>query len=332
MGKIGFTTTIPIEVIFASGNIPLDLNNIFINDKDSMSLVRNAEIKGFPRNMCGWIKGLYAVVKKHKIKEVIAVTQGDCSNTYALMEILQMDGVKIIPFAYPYNRDKDLLRLQINKLMETLKVKERDVIESKKRLDKIREKVHRIDRMTWEDNLVSGFENHLYLVSTSDMNGDPEKFENDIDNFISSLRKRRPNNGEVRLGFIGVPPIFTNLYEFIEAKGGRVVFNETQRQFAMPYRTDDIVEQYRLYTYPYGIFGRIRDIEEQVRIREIHGLIHYVQAFCYRQLEDLIIRSKENKIPILTLEGDHPIELDARSKIRIEGFIEMLKNKNKRNN
>lgn len=332
MEKIGFTTTIPIEVIFASGNIPVDLNNIFINDEDSMSLVRSAEINGFPRNMCGWIKGLYAVTKKHKIKKVVAVTQGDCSNTYALMEILQMDGVEIIPFAYPYNRDRDLLKLQINKFLETLKVKERDVIESKKRLDKIREKVHRIDRMTWKNNLVTGFENHLYLVSTSDMNGDPEKFEKDIDIFLSSLKNRRSFNSEVRLGFIGVPPIFNNLYEFIELKGGRVVFNETQRQFAMPYKTSDIIEQYRLYTYPYDIFGRISDIGEQVKAREIHGIIHYVQAFCYRQLEDLIIRSKKNNIPILTLEGDHPIELDARSKIRIEGFIEILKNKNKRKN
>jgi benzoyl-CoA reductase/2-hydroxyglutaryl-CoA dehydratase subunit BcrC/BadD/HgdB len=28
--------------------------------------------------------------------------------------------------------------------------------------------------------------------------------------------------------------------------------------------------------------------------------------------------------PVLTLEGDKPSPLDARSKIRLEGFIEML--------
>lgn len=328
--KIGFTTTIPIEVIFASGNIPVDLNNIFITDQDSMSLVREAEVKGFPRNMCGWIKGIYSAAKKYGIERIIAVTQGDCSNTYALMEILQMDGVDIIPFAYPYNRDRDLLRLQIKKLMDSFGVKERDVTDSKKRLDRIRTKVHRIDQMTWKENTVTGFENHLYLVSTSDMNGDPEGFEKNADEFLESLGKRDTLQEEVRLGFIGVPPIFSNLYEFIEKKGGRVVFNETQRQFAMPYRTDDIIEQYRMYTYPYDIFGRIRDIEEQVKMRGVHGLVHYVQAFCYRQLEDLILRSKENHIPILTLEGDSPAELDARSKVRIEGFIEMLKNRKRK--
>ena len=30
MGKIGLTTTVPVEVIFAAGDTPVDLNNIFI--------------------------------------------------------------------------------------------------------------------------------------------------------------------------------------------------------------------------------------------------------------------------------------------------------------
>jgi benzoyl-CoA reductase/2-hydroxyglutaryl-CoA dehydratase subunit BcrC/BadD/HgdB len=49
-----------------------------------------------------------------------------------------------------------------------------------------------------------------------------------------------------------------------------------------------------------------------------------VQAFCFRQIEDLIVR-KRLKMPILTLEGDRPGPLDARTRIRLEGFIEMLK-------
>ena len=93
----------------------------------------------------------------------------------------------------------------------------------------------------------------------------------------------------------------------------------------MPSRTGDIVEQYRNYTYPYDVFARIDDIKEETEKRKIDGLIHYVQAFCYRQLEDLILRSQENSLPILTLEGENPTGLDERSKIRIEGFIEMLK-------
>ena len=33
MGRIGITTTVPSEVIFAAGHTPVDLNNIFIGDE-----------------------------------------------------------------------------------------------------------------------------------------------------------------------------------------------------------------------------------------------------------------------------------------------------------
>jgi benzoyl-CoA reductase/2-hydroxyglutaryl-CoA dehydratase subunit BcrC/BadD/HgdB len=69
---------------------------------------------------------------------------------------------------------------------------------------------------------------------------------------------------------------------------------------------------------------RLRDIREEVKRRRIDGLIHYVQSFCFRQIEDLILRY-EMDLPILTLEGDKPAPLDARTKVRIESFIEMVK-------
>jgi benzoyl-CoA reductase/2-hydroxyglutaryl-CoA dehydratase subunit BcrC/BadD/HgdB len=56
----------------------------------------------------------------------------------------------------------------------------------------------------------------------------------------------------------------------------------------------------------------------------VDGVIHYVQAFCFRQIEDMIVRQRL-KTPILTLEGDRPGPLDARTRIRLEGFTEMLK-------
>ena len=101
------------------------------------------------------------------------------------------------------------------------------------------------------------------------------------------------------------------------------MFNETQRQFAMPYDIDDLVEQYRSYTYLYDIFHRLADIVAETGRRRIDGVIHYVQSFCFRQIEDLIIRRKL-PFPILTLEGDKPGSLDERTKIRLEGFVEML--------
>jgi benzoyl-CoA reductase/2-hydroxyglutaryl-CoA dehydratase subunit BcrC/BadD/HgdB len=98
----------------------------------------------------------------------------------------------------------------------------------------------------------------------------------------------------------------------------------------MPYRTDTLLQQYLKYTYPYDVFSRLRDIRGEVGRRRIDGLIHYVQSFCFRQIEDLILRYEIN-VPILTLEGDKPTLLDARTKVRIESFIELLKGKREGN-
>ncbi len=323
MSKIGITTTIPSEVLWAAGITPVDLNNLFINSPDNQKLVEQAELQGFPRNTCSWIKGIYSIVRESGIGRVIAVTQGDCSNTQALMEILQSEGIETIPFAYPCNCDRDLLKLQIEKLIEQLGTNWPEVNQAKQRLDEIRRKAHRLDNMTWEEDKVSGFENHLYLVSCSDMQGDIAGFGRQLDQFMAGLADRTPKSDMVRLGYIGVPPIFPELYDYLEEIGARVVFNETQRQFSMPHAAAGLVEQYRLYTYPYGVFERLRDIKQQLKLRRIAGLIHYVQSFCFRQIEDIIIR-RQLDIPTLTLEGDRPAPLDARTKLRLESFIEAL--------
>jgi benzoyl-CoA reductase/2-hydroxyglutaryl-CoA dehydratase subunit BcrC/BadD/HgdB len=195
---------------------------------------------------------------------------------------------------------------------------------ARERLERVRGKVHEIDRLNWQEDRVSGGESHYFQVCTSDMNGDVDAFEAEVDTFLAEAGRREPLRQGLRLAYIGVPPIFTDLYETLEGMGARVVFNETQRQFSMPYPVDSLVEQYRRYTYPYDIFTRLADIEEEIARRRVDGVIHYVQAFCFRQIEDLIVR-KRLKMPILTLEGDRPGPLDARTRIRLEGFIEMLK-------
>lgn len=322
--RVGFTTTIPMEILVAAGRIPIDLNNIFINSPQRDRFLGAAETAGFPKHTCGWIKGIYGVTVAEKIAEVVAVTQGDCSNTHALMEVLQTEGVRIFPFAYPYDRDRDLLALQIEKMMGHFGVTPSQVQEAKEALDRVRAKVHEIDRLTWEEGVVTGLENHYFLVSTSDMRGDPRMFEDEVDLFLSEVKDRRPQSEGIRLGYLGVPPIFTDLYDYLEDLGGKVVFNEIQRQFSMPFSIDDMVEQYLLYTYPYSIFARLEDIKREVRRREINALIHYVQAFCYRQIGDIILR-REIRLPILTTEGDSPSPVDARTKLRLESFVEMLR-------
>lgn len=324
-GKIAITTTIPVEVIFAAGKIPVDLNNIFITDEEASKMVEEAELAGYPRNLCGWIKGLYSVAKRvDNLEAVVAVTQGDCSNTHALMETLEVDGIETIPFAFPYNADLDMLKLQIEKLMEFLNVNWQQVNEVKEKLIKVRQQVWEVDRLTWEENVVSGFHNHLFQVSCSDFNGNPDEFKSQVEKFIKESKHRSPFKEEVRLGYIGVPPIVTDLYSYLEQVGARVVFNEVQRQFTIPFPDEGLIGQYAKYTYPYNVFKRIEDIREQADLRNLDGIIHYTQSFCFRQIQDMIFRQKLD-LPILNLEGDKPGQLDARTKMRIDSFIEMLR-------
>ncbi|GAB7028447.1 2-hydroxyacyl-CoA dehydratase family protein [Geotalea toluenoxydans] len=326
MSRVGFTTTIPVEILIAAGKIPVDLNNIFITSDRSGQLIEEAEVAGFPRNVCGWIKGIYATVLESGIGEMIAVTEGDCSYTKALMEVLSMAGIRVVPFAYPIDRNPQSLKAEMEKLMDHFGVGWPEVNSAKERLDAIRRKVREIDRLTWQENKVTGEENHYFQVCTSDFNSDPEAFEKAVDAFLGEAAARRSFGRQIRLAYLGVPPILSELYPFLETLGARVVLNETQRQFAMPYETTDIVEQYLRYTYPYDIFHRIADIQLEIAQRQVDGVIHYVQSFCFRQIEDMVIRKKLS-LPILTLEGDKPARLDARTRIRLEGFVEMLADK-----
>ncbi len=320
---IGFTTSIPIEVLFAASYIPIDLNNYFINSKDSQSLVDLAEQQGFPRNCCSWIKGIYTSAIKSGAGTVIGVMEGDCSQTKILCQVLEQKGIEVIPFCYPHDRNVIFLEKEIDKLRYRLDISWEKVNETKAYLDEIRRKVAIIDEATWKKNLVHGLDNHLFLISCSDMKGDPESFEKEIDNFLLNINDMPPLHESIRLGFIGVPPIFSDIYEICESFNGRVVFNEIQRQFSMPYESKDIKDQYVKFTYPYAIKWRIADVENEIRNRNLDGLIHYYQSFCFRNLEDIIFRH-DLTVPVLSIEGDYPGKIDARTKIRIESFIEML--------
>ena len=92
----------------------------------------------------------------------------------------------------------------------------------------------------------------------------------------------------------------------------------------MPYTDRALVDKYVAYTYPYEVQARIDDIKEQIKVRKLDGLIHYTQTFCFRQMYDIILRDCID-IPILTLEGDRPGKVDGRTGIRIEAFVDMIK-------
>jgi len=320
--RIGFTTTIPVEIIYAANHVPVDLNNIFMLD-NSLSLVQQAEYNGFPRNICSWIKGLYSVIKNQNIDIIVCVVQGDCSNTHSLMAILKDEAFDVVPFSYPWNRNREGLSNEICSLEKYFNVSRAETLSVKKKIDRIRVKLNLIDKLTWQTNLVTSKENHAWLVSSSDFNSDFVKYELELDSFLSTLNKRKLAEQSIRLGYVGVPTVFDDLYDFIEDKNARIVFNEVQRQFSMFNIEQDIIDQYLNFTYPYDIFFRIKDIKQAIKERRIQGLIAYTQSFCHRQL-DLLSLKKHIHIPILQIEGDLPGKIDARIKLRIESFIELI--------
>jgi benzoyl-CoA reductase/2-hydroxyglutaryl-CoA dehydratase subunit BcrC/BadD/HgdB len=325
MKKIGITTTVPIEVLLAAGYQPVDLNNVLVADPDPARLVAIAERAGFPMNCCAWIKGIYGVCLDSGIEDVLCVTGGDCSNTLMLMETLRLKGLNAVPFAYPTRPDPAVMRQALEELAASLGTTLVRAEAVRDELRPCRDLAGRLDAMTWRDNKVTGWENHLWLVSASDFNGDPRRYEQELGGLLETCAGRPSfSERETRLAYIGVPAVYAReLYPFIERNGGRVVFNEIQRQFAMPEPGGSLAEQYSSYTYPYSIRERLRDIAAEVSRRRVEGVIHYVQAFCHRGIGDIIFREKL-RLPVLTLEGNADFFLNAHARTRVEAFLDML--------
>ena len=233
---IGITTTVPSEVLLAAGYTPVDLNNIFISDENPERLVRLAERAGFPLNTCAWIKGIYSVCLEQQINTVLCVTTGDCSNTTMLMEVLKLRGIHTIPFAYPDAPNVDKMQIALESLADRLGTTLSQAEAVRQQLKPCRNAVTELDRLTWQENKVSGMENHYWLVSSSDFNQDAVKYFSDVRNLNNEAGRRLPYPiDELKLAFVGVPAVYgKDLYPFLEQNGARVVYNEIQRQFAMP--------------------------------------------------------------------------------------------------
>lgn len=320
---VGITTTVPVEIIYAAGMTPVDLNNLFITCEDPPALVSEAERAGFPQTCCCWIKGIYAAAHRFQIGTVVGVTRGDCSSTHALLEVLQHEGRRSIPFEYPAEPDEAAMQASLEDFASVLGTGLDEADQWRRRLDEPRRLAAEIDRLGWQEGRVSGRESHLWLVAASDFCGDPAAYAEAARNFIEEAAARQPATQEVRLGYGGVPPIVDGLYDYVESCGALVVLNETQRQFAMLGPADSLAQLYTRYTYPYGIFPRVSDIAEACEVRSLDGVLHYVQSFCYRRIQAKVLR-EALPVPVLTLECDRPGTLSGQLKTRIEAFVQML--------
>lgn len=325
MKKIGLTTTVPIEVILAKGYTPVDINNLFILDKNYLKYIDLAEKDGFPKSTCAWIKGIYGVCISQGIDEIVGVVEGDCSNTNALIEVLAFKGIKIHTFSYPHSHSLQALEIEIRRFADLFEINMQAVEVIRNRLNSVRQMAKRIDELTYIDGKATGFENHIYQVNMSDLERDVKSMEQRLKQAVDEISQRKEHKPKLRLGYIGVPPMTGDIYSFVQGYNAEFVYNEVQREFAFP-RADqaaNIFEQYFDYTYPYDIEFRLKEIQSQIKNREIDAIIHYTQAFCYRAIESIIVRERL-QIPVLNIEGDKLNALDARTKLRLEAFLDML--------
>lgn len=325
MRKIGITTTVPIEILLAANVKAVDLNNDFITSSNYQHYIDIAEKDGFPKSLCAWIKGLYGVCIDNNIEEIVGVVGGDCSNTKSLVEVLETKGIKINPFSYPTNRTIEAVKTEIDLFAKMFNVDMNAVENIRRQLSEVRDIAKDIDELTYKENKATGFENHLFQIGLSDFEGDVESFQNRLVEKRDEISRRKPLNHKLRLAYIGVPPMTGDIYDFVETLDSRIVYNEVQREFAFPrhQKANNIYEQYYDYTYPYDVMFRLDEIKRQIEEREIDAVIHYTQAFCHKAIEHIVI-SKELDVPVLNIEGDKINKLDARTKLRLEAFLDML--------
>ncbi len=326
--RVGITTTVPSEILYAAGCTPVDMNNLFITSEKYDTYIERAERDGFPKSMCAWIKGIYGAVLEHEIDTLIGVVEGDCSNTKVLLEVLKRRGVEMIPFGFSHSKNLNQMQKEIESLQSLFGVDDKAVEACRQALGRVRELGCKLDALTYESNQATGFENHLFLVSFSDFMGSPNAYQTMLEEKIDEIGKRPPMSQDVRLGYIGVPPMQGDLYDFLESQGARVVYNEVQREFMFPRwkLSQNVSQQYLDYTYPYDLTTRIGEIKEQVQSRRLDAIIHYTQAFCHKAAEDIVIKS-ELDIPVLQIEGDRLNVLDARTRLRLEAFVDMIRDK-----
>lgn len=324
MIRTGISSTLPIEVLLAAGRSILDLNNRFITAPDPGKFLENAHSEGLPRTYCSWTKGVFAAALAENLDEFVIVTGGDCTHSRIMAEKLEMGGMTVIPFCYPFQPDATRLETEIRQLATATDTTIQAAEQIWQQLQPLRRQLAEVDRLTWETGQVTGFENHCILISGSDCNGDPQIFSEDVKTLLQAAKKRPGDTTGPRLGIVGIPPIFNDLYQRLEESGVQVVYNELAREFSMAEPADGLVDQYLRYTYPYNVEFRMERIRRECQRRQLDGLIHYAQSFCFHHTEHDMLQEAAG-LPMLRLEGHEPGPLDARSRTRLDAFVEQLK-------
>jgi predicted CoA-substrate-specific enzyme activase len=324
--RIGIFSTVPIEAILAAGLVPMDVNNLFVQQLDSRETLAQSDAAGLPRNLCAWTRGLYAATLASGLKQVVVVPEGDCTNNVTMARILERRGIDVIEFRYPLgpgDRNHALAEelSRFCKRLGTTAERARQVFEE---LRPVRALLAEIDRLCWKERRIPGSEARVFLLESTDMRGNPLLFSRRLEKAIADAGPRPELPGPA-VALFGVPTALSDLQSRIESAGGFVALCETEHDFAMLPPAASLQEQYLAYAYPYGIGPRLERFGRLLEERRIAGVIVHAQSFCHHNLElPRVERALGASVPTLVVEGDVPAAVSSRDLLRIEAFLSLI--------
>lgn len=305
---VGITALIPPELIYACGKQPLDVNN---GVPVSLSSPRN--------KLCAWTAIWRDMIlnKRLDIDSLVVVAGGDCHNALVDGQKAELSGMPTHYFFYPFDRDADYLRSQLEKLARFLGGIQDERMFSL--ISDLKAKGRTLDELRVNDR-ARGSDVFSALISFSDLTGDPFAFEKTLDSV-----PRADIYYSSRVALIGVPPIYPDFHETAEDFGLHVVYDELPYEFLRLGGSDldSLAGSYRDYSFAGPLETRIRLIQHELQRRRVDGVIHYTQFACHHTLEDEIFRQYLD-YPILTVQGDLPRPSTEQLKLRLEAFAEML--------
>lgn len=321
--RVGIFSTMPQEVLWAAGLIPVDVNNLFIGSQDPAALIRLADHSGLPRTVCAWTRGLWGAVLASGLKRVVTVAQGDCSNNAGLSHALRLQGIRVIPFRYPLAQEdpQRALGMELQRLAVAVGTEMSSAVRIFSQFAGIRSALAALETAGVRGQLPGSLVRRLLLTST-DMASDPHRFASSLDDALR-LRGRPSSARRVRLAVFGVPTSLRNLPEVLD-EVGRCVLWETESDFAMIPPVRSLEAQYLRYAYPYGIARRLPRFVQAATGRRVDAVVRYQQAFCHHNLESPAVESILSRWPCFVLEGDTPGEVGARDRLRLEAFFGQL--------
>jgi len=202
MQPIAIFSTCPIEILYAAGLVPRDINNLFVTHERPESLLAEAEAAGIPPTVCTWTRALLGTTVAHRFPKALVVVRGDCANNAIVGRLLLPPSVEVIEFSYPQsNSDRPGLRKALRSLMRRLNVAPTQVDAVFERFRPIRQMLLQIDQLAAQGRIPAPVARFCLLDST-DMGGDPDKYQARLAGLIAEcLRDPQP-----ALAALGPPP------------------------------------------------------------------------------------------------------------------------------